>query len=465
MAFEQAASKSPCVLLLDDVDSLAPRRDAVESTDADRRLVTLLLSLMDTARYGESFLPDYESDLSKGEIFVIATTSRINAVDKALRRAGRLDYEIEVPVPHADQRFAILQSFVSPTRSTGRCDISDADLRSIANVAHGFVGADLGALWRSAVCHAIDDAGVAGAIVTTEDLLAALKTVRPSALREMVVEVPKTFWNEIGGQGKIKERLREAVEWPIGPMSSVMAKLGIKPPRGILMFGPPGCSKTMMAKAVATESGLNFISIKGPELLSKYVGESEKAVRSAFKRAQACAPSVIFFDEIDALASSRGRASSGAEDRVLAQLLTELDGVEGIDDRVVVLAATNRPDLIDPSLLRPGRMDRLVYVGLPTEDERKEILGIHLRDVPTSESKNEVAEFLSSRTDGLSGAELAGLVRESALLAMEEDVENAEEVCLRHFELALSRVTPKTSPEMLKFYKNYTNSAKGVMIV
>lgn len=288
--------------------------------------------------------------------------------------------------------------------------------------------------------------------------MAAFQQVRPSAMREVSIDVPKVRWEDIGGNAVIKQKLKQAVEWPL-KHPEAFQRLGIRPPKGILMYGPPGCSKTLVARALATESGLNFLAVKGPELFSKWVGESEKAVRQVFQKARAAAPSIVFFDEIDALAARRGSGGddggSSVSDRVLTQLLTELDGVETLKD-VVMVAATNRPDMIDKALLRPGRIDRIVYVPLPDKNAREEIFKIHLIDTPLGD--DVVMGDLAEKTEMFSGAEITALCREAALMALQEDIES-NEVLRRHFDEAFRAVKPRTSRELIEMYRKYQNES------
>jgi AAA family ATPase len=328
---------------------------------------------------------------------------------------------------------------------------------TLARDTHGFVGADLQAL----VGEAGRGAGRAGAAtVTREHLLAARTKVKPSAMREVVVEVPEVSWEDIGGLEELKLKLRQAVEWPVRH-PEVFLRMGISAPRGLLMYGPPGCSKTMIAKALANESGLNFLSIKGPELFSKWVGESERAVREVFRRARQVKPSIIFFDEIDAIGGARGGAGAGrVGDRVLAQLLTEMDGVEGLAG-VTVVAATNRPDMMDPALLRPGRLDRVVYVPLPDLATRRQVLAVHTRRTPLGPEVN--LEEVAQRTEGYSGAEVAAVCNEAALAALEESVES-EAVQDRHFQAALAALKPRITAELFDVYERFQadNTSKKV---
>ncbi|KAM6980814.1 ATPase family gene 2 protein homolog A [Aplochiton taeniatus] len=295
------------------------------------------------------------------------------------------------------------------------------------------------------------DQQLAGMVtVTYEDLQRAMSEVKPSAMREVAIDVPKVRWSDVGGMEEVKLALRQAVEWPL-LHPEVFTRMGIQPPRGVLLYGPPGCSKTMVAKALANESGLNFLAIKGPELLSKYVGESERAVREVFRKARSVAPSIVFFDEIDALAAERGSGSGGVGERVLAQLLTEMDGIEQLRD-VTVLAATNRPDMIDKALMRPGRLDRIIYVPLPDEATRREIFTLQLRGMPVDQDLS--VDYLVTRTQQYSGAEIAAVCREAGLLALQEDI-GAESVSIAHFEQALRVVTPRVPASLIQSYMDY----------
>nr|KAF6402557.1 spermatogenesis associated 5 [Rousettus aegyptiacus] len=341
--------------------------------------------------------------------------------------------------------------------------LTRAELLQLANSAHGYVGADLKALCNEAGLCALrrvlkkqpnlPDSKVAGLVkITLNDFRQGMSDIRPSAMREVAVDVPNVSWSDIGGLENIKLKLKQAVEWPLKHPES-FTRMGVQPPKGVLLYGPPGCSKTMIAKALATESGLNFLAIKGPELMNKYVGESERAVREVFRKARAVAPSIIFFDELDALAVERG-SSSGAgnvADRVLAQLLTEIDGIEQLRD-VTILAATNRPDRIDKALMRPGRIDRIVYVPLPDAATRREIFNLQFHSMPISQDVD--LDQLILRTDTYSGAEIIAVCREAALLALEEDIQ-ANCIMRRHFTQALSTVTPRIPESLRRFYEDY----------
>ncbi|KAF0695307.1 Aste57867_13866 [Aphanomyces stellatus] len=430
--FDAAAAQSPALVFIDEIDSLCPKRDG-HVGDMEKRVVATLLTCMDglNARPG---------------VVVLAATNRPNALDAALRRPGRLDREIEIPIPTAQDRAAILRVTLAKVPHS----LTDADMDALASQLHGYVGADINALVKEAALLALhrDRHEMR---VHVGDVATAKKAISPSALREISLDVPRVLWREIGGQAMIQQQLKEAVEWPL-KHPEAFVRMGIRPPKGILLYGPPGCSKTLTAKALATEGGMNFIAIKGPELFSKWVGESEKAIQSIFRKARAAAPSVIFFDEIDAVASSRGGgSSSGVADRVLSQLLNELDGIEALK-QVILVAATNRPDLIDAALMRPGRIDRVLYVGPPDEPARAEILAIHTRKMPLA--ADVALEALATKTARYSGAELAALCREAALAAMQEDVESRE-VASRHFDAAIATIVPQINDTMLAFFDNY----------
>ncbi|KAI0558836.1 AAA ATPase AAA+ lid [Gracilaria domingensis] len=399
--FKRARRKSPSLVLLDEVDALAPRRDLPTLDDVQRKLTAALLTIMDNQ--GGSELQN---------IVVVGTTNRPDVIDAAMRRPGRFDREIETIVPNTLARVQILRNLVTEATAETILD----ELEKIAVLCYGYVGADIVSPWREAVSSAYDRDSKP--TISVVDFKEALRKVRPSALREIAVEIPSTTWNDVGGKEEAKQRLKEAVEWPLSENGAqTFLSFGVTPPRGILLYGPPGCSKTLLARAVATESKANFISVNGAELLSKWVGESEKAVRNIFRRARQAAPCVIFFDEIDALATSRSFvAGASAQARVVAQLLSEMDGIDTErSNRVVVIAATNRPDCLDSAFLRPGRIDVQIYVGLPDHSERLSILNVHTRKVPLAEDVNLLE--VASCTDGYSGAELAAVVRGAALCA------------------------------------------------
>jgi len=409
------------LVVIDDADVLCPAR-AHASDAASRHLVSALLALLD--------------DGAARRTFCLACARRPELMDAALRRPGRLDEEIELCVPDADARAAILAAHLA------RYPHAVADVRAVAAKAHGFVGADLAAAVRAAA-----QACVREGAVSQSALQAAVARTSPSALRQVAVEVPDVRWSDIGGMQAAKRVLRQAVELPLA-QPEAFARLGVAPPAGVLLYGPPGCSKTLMAKAVATESEMNFVAVKGPELLSKWVGESEKAVQETFRRARASAPCVVFFDEVDALAGRRDDAAAGVEARVLSQLLLELDGVQA-RGHVVVLCATNRPDLLDPALLRPGRLDRLVYVPPPDAEARRAILRLHLRAVPLDCAPDALDDV---DTKGFSGAEVAAVAREAALLAMDR---GARAVALDDVVSAARAVKPQITRDMLDFYEGF----------
>jgi len=450
--FEEAEANAPSIIFIDEIDAIATKREESKG-DVERRVVAQLLALMDGLK-------------SRGKVVVIAATNFPNLIDPALRRPGRFDREIEIGVPNADARYEILQIH---TRNMPLAE--DVDLREIADVTYGFVGADLEALAKEAAMivlrgivpelkakedEPLPQEVLEKLIVRQNDFKDALKVVRPSAMREVLVEIPKVKWEDIGGLESAKQELKEAVEWPF-KHPDAFKRMGIRPPRGILLYGPPGTGKTLLAKAVANESKANFIPVKGPELLSKWVGESEKAVREVFKKARQNAPVIVFFDEIDALAPRRGSSSdSQVTDRIINQLLTEIDGLEELHD-VVVIASTNRPDIMDPALLRPGRFDRLILIEAPDEKSRLEIFKIHTKNMPLAKDV-DLAEF-AKKTEGYVGSDIEAVCREAAILALRMDL-NAKEVTAQNFKDALKKVPPLITPELAKAYKDFKEVAK-----
>ncbi len=452
--FEEAEKNAPAIIFIDEIDAIAPKREEVTG-EVERRVVSQLLTCMDGLK-------------SRGKVIVIAATNRPHALDPALRRPGRFDREIEVPVPDREGRLEILKIH---TRNMPLA--KDVDLKEIADKTYGYVGADLMALCKEAAMNAlrrvlpeirkykegeeIPREVLEKLVVTKEDFEDALKVVEPSAMREVLVEIPKVTWDDIGDLEEAKKTLREMVEWPLKHPES-FKRLGIEPPKGILLYGPPGCGKTLLAKAVANESGANFISVKGPELLSKWYGESERRIRELFKRARQVAPCIIFFDEIDAMAPRRGFGMHEATERIVSQLLTEISGIEETKD-VIIIAATNRPDLVDPALLRPGRIDKLVFVPPPDEKGRLEIFKIHTRNMPLA--KDVDLKELARRTEGYTGADIEAICKEAAMNALREDIK-AKEVKMKHFEEALKKIKPSITKEMVEFYKKFEERRKKV---
>ncbi len=440
--FEEAEKSAPSIVFIDEMDAIAPKRDEVQG-EVERRVVSQMLTLMDGLK-------------GRGKIIVIGATNRPDSVDEALRRPGRFDREIEIGVPDKEGRLEIL---LIQTRNMPKDE--DVVLEELAKLTYGFVGADLMALAREAAMKALRrylpeidlDEPVPTEIlermcVTMDDFKEALKIVDPSALREFLVEVPNTTWESVGGLEDVKQQLKEAVEWPLDDPES-FERMGIRPPRGILLYGPPGTGKTLLAKAVANESGANFLSVKGPEVLSKWVGESEKAIREIFKKAKQSSPSIIFLDEVDAIAPRRGAyEGSHVTESVVNQLLTSMDGMESMEG-VVVIGATNRPDILDNGLLRAGRFDRLIKVTAPDEPARMAILRVHAEKMPLAKDV-DLAE-IGKLTKGYVGADLEALCREAAIVALRED-RKARQVSKNHFEEALRSVRSSVTEEVVKYY-------------
>ena len=453
--FDEAEKNAPSIIFIDEVDSLAPKREESKG-EVERRVVAQLLTLMDGLK-------------SRGKVIVIAATNIVNSLDPALRRPGRFDREIELGVPNKFSREQVLKIH---TRNMPLAD--EVDLSAIGGITHGFVGADLNSLSKEAAMmvirrllpdlqkyenQEIPREILEKMIITKNDFMEALKIVRPSAMREVLVEVPNVKWTDVGGMEdikknrretikKIKQEMKEAVEWPLKNPQS-FKRLNIKPPRGVLMYGAPGTGKTMMAKAIANESEANFILVKGPELLSKWVGESEKAVRKIFQKARETAPTIIFFDEIDSITPKRSSSEDNkVTERVVNQLLTELDGVEELRD-VVIIAATNRPDIVDPAFLRPGRFDRIVLVPSPDEATRERILQVHTTNIPL---KDVNLKNLAARMEGYAGSDIEAVVREAGINALRENPE-VEEISMKDFEKALEKVRPSITPEIDKMYR------------
>ncbi len=450
--FEEATEESPAIIFIDELDSIAPKREDVTG-EVERRVVAQLLTMMDGLE-------------SRGQVIVIAATNRVDSVDPALRRPGRFDREIEIGVPDEAGRKEILRIH---TRGMPLSD--DIDLDELADDTHGFVGADIESLTKEAAMKALrrylpeinlDEEDIPPSlidrmIVKRSDFRSALSEVEPSAMREVLVELPKVSWQDVGGLEDAKQDVQESIEWPLNAAER-FERMGIDPPKGVLLYGPPGTGKTLMAKAVAHETNANFISVRGPQLLSKWVGESEKAIRQTFRKARQVAPTVVFFDELDALAPSRSQNhGSNVSERVVNQLLTELDGLEDMED-VMVVGATNRPDMIDTALLRSGRFDRLVMINEPDVEGREEIFKIHTRDVPLAPdvSLRELAEM----TDGFVGSDIESIAREAAIQALREDTE-AETVEMSHFRKAMETVRPTITKEIIDYFERIEEEFAG----
>lgn len=441
--FEEAEANAPSIIFIDELDAIAPNRENTQG-EAERRTVAQLLTLMDGLK-------------SRGQVVIIGATNRPDSIDPALRRPGRFDREIEIGVPDQEERLEILEIH---TRSMPLSE--DVNLEEFAAVTHGFVGADLESLCREAAMRVvrriipdiksdeeISEEVLKKIIVEPKDFKEALKEIQPSALREVIVQVPDVKWDDIGGLGNVKQELQEAVEWPL-KYPEKFENFGIRPPKGTLLYGVPGTGKTLLAKAVANESEANFISVKGPELLSKWVGDSEAGVREVFRKARQAAPTVIFFDEIDSIASSRGGndGDSGVTKRVVNQLLTEMDGMEELED-VAVIAATNRPDILDAGLMRPGRFDRHIKVDVPNEEGRLAIFKVHTKDMPIADDVD--LEKLAKETEGYVGADIESVCREAAMLTLRKDID-AKEVTNEYFQEALDKVKPSDDDSELMQY-------------
>jgi transitional endoplasmic reticulum ATPase len=442
--FDEASANSPAIIFIDEIDSICPKREDV-SGEVERRVVAQMLTLMDGMQ-------------GRDNVVVIGATNRRDALDPALRRPGRFDREIEIGVPDREGRSEIMDVH---TRQMPISD--DFDISWVLDNTYGFVGADLAALVRESAMRALrrylpeidlEEETLPPEVlekmeVCMDDFKEAIRDVEPSALREIYVEVPEVSWEEVGGLLEVKDRLKESVEWPL-TKPDLFEHFGIKPPRGIVLFGAPGTGKTLLAKAIANEAQANFISIKGPELISKWVGESERAIREIFKKAKQSSPSIIFLDEFESIASMRsgGSASEGSDvgNRVVNQLLASMDGVESLDG-VIIVAATNRPEMIDPALLRSGRFERVLHVPPPDAGAREVIFGIHSEGMPLS--KFSFKDILTGM-DGFTGADIEAVCREAALICMRA---NKKKVTKAHFEEAISRVRPTVTPDMLEYYQ------------
>ena len=450
--FQQAEKNAPAIIFIDELDAIAPKREEVTG-EVERRVVAQLLALLDGLT-------------GRGNVIVIGATNRPNALDPALRRPGRFDREIEIGIPDKQGRYEILQ-----IHTRGMPLAPDVDLKKLAEMTHGYTGADLAALCRETAMKALrrylpeidlEQERIPPSVlekmeVKMEDFINAYREITPTAMREVAIEVPTVHWDDIGDLEEVKQELKESVEWPL-KNPEVFKRMGITPPKGILLFGPPGCGKTLLARAVATESEANFISIKGPEVFSKWVGESEKAIREVFRKARMSAPAIVFFDEIDALVPRRGAgyADSGVTERVISQLLTEIDGIEPLQE-VIILAATNRPDILDPAVLRPGRLDRMIYVPEPNEEGRYQIFKIHTKNMPLAEDVD--LRELARLTKGYSGADIESVCREAALIALRRDI-NSKEVRFSDFREALKKIGPSITPDMDNWYRNFMKQAR-----
>ncbi len=438
--FKDASENTPSIIFLDEIDSIAPNRDTV-SGEVERRVVAQLLTLMDG-------LGD------RGNVIVVAATNREDSIDPALRRPGRFDREIEIGIPGRKARCDILNVHLRDMPLT-----DDVSVDALAGMTQGFVGADLAALCREAAMKCVRshmkdldlDKPIPATVledmkVSMADFKDALADVEPSGMREVLVEIPKVTWDDVGGLDDVRAQIEEAFITEEGNPS--YDRLGIEPAKGVLLYGPPGTGKTLIAKAIANSAGANFITVNGPEMASKWLGESERAIRQIFKRAKQMAPCIIFFDELDSIAPIRGSGDGSAWERVVAQLLTSMDGVESLNN-VMVMAATNRPDMIDPALLRPGRFDKLVLVGKPGLEARLHILQVHTRKMPLKDV--DLGE-IASRTDGYVGADLAAICREAGLTAYRED-HDAEYVRMEHFEQALKKIGPSVDKNLFSSYE------------
>jgi transitional endoplasmic reticulum ATPase len=455
--FQKAHETAPSIVFIDEMDAIAPKREEVTG-EVERRVVAQLLSLMDGMG-------------TRGNIIVIGATNRPNAIDPALRRPGRFDREIEIGVPDKKGRNEIVQIH---TRNMPLAE--DVDIKRLSDITHGYTGADISSLSREAAMKALrrympeinlEEERVPPEIldkmvVNEDDFLSAYREITPTAMREVYVEVPSVHWKEVGGLDRIKNELVQSVEWPL-KKPEVFKRMGIKPPRGILLYGPPGCGKTLLARAVATESEANFISVKGPEIFSKWVGESEKAIREVFRKARTAAPAIIFFDELDSIIPRRGAgySDSGATERVISQLLTEMDGIESLQN-VVVIAATNRPDILDPAVMRPGRFDRLIDVPAPDSKALMQIFKIHARDMPLS--KDVDLQEIAVKAKGYSGADVEALCREAAMNALRDSID-AKEVTRKDFDDAMETIKPSINVKMEEYYSQFSERSRKERVI
>ena len=442
--FKEAEEKAPSIIFIDEIDSIAPKRSEAMG-EVERRVVSQLLSLLDGLT-------------GRGEVICIGATNRINSIDEALRRPGRFDREIEFGVPDKKGRKEIIQ-----IHTRGMPLVDDVRIDYYAEITYGFVGADIMAVCREAAMYSlrrilpkinldepIPPEIIQELIIKDEDFIRAINSIEPSAMREIMIEIPNVKWEDVGGLEDIKQELVEAIEWPLN-FPELFKKAGIRSVNGVLLFGPPGCGKTLLAKAIATESKCNFISIKGPEIFSKWVGESEKTIREIFRKARLSAPSIVYFDEIDAITSGRGSFDgTHVYESIVNQILVEMDGLEKREG-IVVIASTNRPDLVDPALLRPGRFDRLLYCHAPDRDSRLKILKVHSKNMPLAPDVS--LERITNQTEGYSGADLENLVREAGMQALREKREDFEIVEWKHFEFAMNKVKSSLTQDFIDRYE------------
>ncbi|RLJ00871.1 MAG: AAA family ATPase [Candidatus Aenigmatarchaeota archaeon] len=506
--FDEAEKNAPSIIFIDEIDAIAPKREEV-SGEVERRVVSQLLTIMDGLK-------------TRGQVIVIGATNRPDSLDPALRRPGRFDREIVIGIPNSEGRLEILQIHsrnmpikpdytkseilkVIETEKDAKTVIEKIKkaekkklveilkeekmydkvteklrtllLKELSEKTYGYVGADLEALCKEAAMHTLrrvlpdisslkgqelSDEQMKKLIIKRVDFDYAMQKVEPSALREVLIEIPKVKWSDVGGLEKVKQKLKEVIEWPL-KYPDQFDKFNLTPPKGILLYGPPGTGKTLIAKAVANESGANFISVKGPELLSKWVGESEKKLREIFRKAKQSAPSIIFFDEIDAMTHSRGTSRTEVVDTLVSQLLTEMSGIEEIKG-VVIMAATNRPDIVDNSLLRPGRFDRHILISAPDEKGRIEILKVHTKNVPVD--KNVNLEEIAKKTKNFSGADLESLCKEATMLALRENLKGkgTDKVTKKHFDEVLKDMRPSIPEKLIKSYEDFENATHTPLI-
>lgn len=450
--FKEAEENAPSIVFIDEIDAIAPKREDVTG-EVERRVVAQMLALMDGLH-------------SRGRVIIIGATNRPNAVDPALRRPGRFDREIEIRVPTQKGRLEILQIHTRKMPLE-----TSVNLDYLASKTHGYVGADIASLCREAAMSTLRrylpeidlDADyipselLESITVNKDDFDEAIKEVLPSGIREVFIELPQVHWDDVGGLEEIKQELIEAVEWPLKNPDSY-TRMGIKPPKGVLLYGPPGCGKTLLARAIATESEANFISIKGPELLSKWVGESERALREIFRKAKLAAPCIVFFDELDSIAPRRGgnHTDSGVTERVISQFLTELDGLQEMKD-IIVIAATNRPDILDPALVRPGRIDRMTFVPPPNKSDLEKIYAIFTKEMPLA--KDVDLQGLVALAKNFTGADVETHCREAAILALRENI-RARKVKMTHFEESAKKIHPSATPQMVENYMQFEHNIK-----